>query len=180
MFRRDDLGDGSLIERHPIKGGVVPPGKGPLMIRAVAAHIAKGGVSREHEQESQSMGDKLALRFLGLRETTQYTLQQSHGPSFSVALDNTTLGDEDSCGYPSLKTVRSIVQKRMQKAPELRSRKWQTGPQPKGLGTLTNQHINAGNDRCPTALRRLQQGRMQRTIRNVVHHLLRTQGRLWQ
>src|SRR5688500_12713531 len=109
MFRRDDLGDGSLIERHPIKGGVVPPGKGPLMIRAVAAHIAKGGVSREHEQESQSMGDKLALRFLGLRETTQYTLQQSHGPSFSVALDNTTLGDEDSCGYPSLKTVRSIV-----------------------------------------------------------------------
>src|SRR5688572_14430207 len=108
MFRRDDLGDGSLIERHPIKGGVVPPGKGPLMIRAVAAHIAKGGVSREHEQESQSMGDKLALRFLGLRETTQYTLQQSHGPSFSVALDNTTLGDEDSCGYPSLKTVRSI------------------------------------------------------------------------
>src|SRR5687767_3997375 len=111
MFRRDDLGDGSLIERHPIKGGVVPPGKGPLMIRAVAAHIAKGGVSREHEQESQSMGDKLALRFLGLRETTQYTLQQSHGPSFSVALDNTTLGDEDSCGYPSLKTVRSIVKK---------------------------------------------------------------------
>ena len=55
------------------------------------------------------MGDKLALRFLGLRETTQYTLQQSHGPSFSVALDNTTLGDEDSCGYPSLKTVRSIA-----------------------------------------------------------------------
>src|SRR5688572_22952327 len=110
MFRRDDLGDGSLIERHPIKGGVVPPGKGPLMIRAVAAHIAKGGVSREHEQESQSMGDKLALRFLGLRETTQYILQQSHGPSFSVALDNTTLGDEDSCGYPSLKTVRSIVE----------------------------------------------------------------------
>ena len=46
------------------------------------------------------MGDKLPLRFLGLRETTQYTLEQSHGPSFSVALDNTTLGDEDSCGYP--------------------------------------------------------------------------------
>src|SRR5687768_12527730 len=60
-------------------------------------------------RSSQSMGDKLALRFLGLRETTQYILQQSHGPSFSVALDNTTLGDEDSCGYPSLKTVRSIV-----------------------------------------------------------------------
>ena len=55
------------------------------------------------------MGDKLPLRFLGLHETTQYTLEQSHGPSFSVALDNTTLGDEDSCGYPSLKTVRSIV-----------------------------------------------------------------------
>jgi hypothetical protein len=25
------------------------------------------------------MGDKLALRFLGLLETTQYTLEQSHG-----------------------------------------------------------------------------------------------------
>ena len=49
------------------------------MIRAVATHIAKGGVSRQHEEESPQMGDKLALRFLGLFEATQYTLEQSHG-----------------------------------------------------------------------------------------------------
>ena len=55
------------------------------------------------------MGDKLALRCLGLFETTQYTLEQSHGiPPSSVVLDNTTLGGSGSCGYPSLKTVRTI------------------------------------------------------------------------
>src|SRR5688572_10540987 len=87
MFRRDHLGDGSLIKRHPVKGGIVPPRKGPLVIWAVAAHIAKGSVSRKHEQESQQMGDKLALWFLGLLETTQYTLEQSHGvPPISVVL----------------------------------------------------------------------------------------------
>jgi hypothetical protein len=53
MFKRDHLGDGSLIERHPVKGGVIPPGKGPLVIRTVATHIAEGGVSRKHKQESQ-------------------------------------------------------------------------------------------------------------------------------
>src|SRR5262245_60341696 len=58
------------------------------------------------------MEDKLVLRFLGLLTTSQYTLEQSHGvPPSSVALDNTTLKDEGSCGYPSVKTVRSIVQK---------------------------------------------------------------------
>src|ERR671915_429459 len=106
MVRGDDLGNGSLIERHPVKGDVIPPGKGPLVIRTVATHVAKGGVSRKHEQESQQMGDKLALWFLGLFETTQYTLEQSHGsPPSSVVLDNTTLGGSGSCGYPSLKTV---------------------------------------------------------------------------
>src|SRR2546423_5821953 len=56
------------------------------------------------------MGDKLVLRFRGLLETTQYTLRQSHGvPPVSVALDHTTLKEEDSCGYSSVKTVRSIV-----------------------------------------------------------------------
>ena len=55
------------------------------------------------------MGDKLMLRFLGLLETTQYTLEQSHGvPPISVAGDNTTLMEEDACGYSSVKTVRSI------------------------------------------------------------------------
>ena len=48
--------------------------------------IAKGGVSREHEHKLQQMGDKLVLRFLGLLETIQYTLEQSHGvPPLSVA-----------------------------------------------------------------------------------------------
>jgi hypothetical protein len=56
------------------------------------------------------MGNKLALWLLGLLETTQYTLEQSHGvPPISVALDNTTLREEGSCGYSSVKTVRSIV-----------------------------------------------------------------------
>ena len=56
------------------------------MIGTVATHIAKGGVSREHEHKPQQMGDKLVLRFLGLLEITQYTLEQSHGvPPFSVA-----------------------------------------------------------------------------------------------
>ena len=60
--------------------------KGPLVIRAVATHIAKGGVSREHEHKPQQMGDKLVLRFLGLLETIKYTLEQSHGvPPLSVA-----------------------------------------------------------------------------------------------
>jgi hypothetical protein len=55
------------------------------------------------------MSDKLVLRFLGLLETTQYTLEQSHGvPPVSVACDNTTLMEEDACGYSSVKTVRSI------------------------------------------------------------------------
>ena len=79
------------------------------MLGTVATQIAKGGVSREHEHEPQQMGDKLVLRFLGLLTTSQYTLEQSHGvPPSSVALDNTTLEDEGSCGYPSVKTVRSI------------------------------------------------------------------------
>src|SRR5262249_37272003 len=58
----------------------------------------------------QQMGDKLVLRFLGVLETTQDTVKQSHGvPPVSVALDHTTLKEEDSCGYSSVKTVRSIV-----------------------------------------------------------------------
>jgi hypothetical protein len=80
------------------------------VIGTVATHIAKGGVSREHEQQSQQMGDKLVLRFLGLFELTQYTLEQSHGVlPVSVVLDNTTLMEEDARGYSSIKTVRSIV-----------------------------------------------------------------------
>ena len=59
--------------------------------------------------KSQQRGDELVLRSLGLLETTQYTLEQSHGaPPFSVALHNTTLEDEGSCDSPSGKTVRSI------------------------------------------------------------------------
>ena len=70
MSRGNPLGEGDLVERHRVKGGVIPPGKGPLVIRAVAAHMAKGGMSREHEQDAEPMSDQLALRFLGLMETT--------------------------------------------------------------------------------------------------------------
>ena len=39
-----------------------------------------------HEHKPQQMGDKLVLRLLGLLETMQYTLEQSHGvPPLSVA-----------------------------------------------------------------------------------------------
>jgi len=56
------------------------------------------------------MHEKLLLGFLGVLETSEYTLEQSHDVSpFSVALANTTLEDENSCGYLSAKTVRSIA-----------------------------------------------------------------------
>ena len=56
------------------------------------------------------MRQKLLLWLLGLADTRQYTLKQSHGaPPFAVAWDNTTLEEEASCGYLSAKTVRSIV-----------------------------------------------------------------------
>src|SRR2546430_16276889 len=55
------------------------------------------------------MRDKLVLRFLGFLETIKYILEQSHGvPPVSVALNHTTLKEEGSCGYSSVKTVRSI------------------------------------------------------------------------
>jgi hypothetical protein len=74
------------------------------VIGTVATYIAKGGLSREHEQKSQQMGDELVLRFLGVLETTQYTLEQSHGaPPFSVALHNTTLEDEGYATIPQAK-----------------------------------------------------------------------------
>ena len=88
MLAGDDLGDGHLVERDPVKVCVVVPCKGLFMIGTLSTHIAKGGRSRKHEHEPQQMGDKLALRSVGLLETTQYTLEQSHGvPPFSVALD---------------------------------------------------------------------------------------------
>jgi hypothetical protein len=56
------------------------------------------------------MRDKLVLWFLGFLETMKYSLEQSHGvPPVSVALDHTTLKEVGSCGYSSVKTVRSIV-----------------------------------------------------------------------
>jgi hypothetical protein len=58
------------------------------------------------------MDEKLLLRFLGLVETSQYTLEQFHrAPLFSVALANTTLEGEGSSGYLSAKTAQSIVTK---------------------------------------------------------------------
>src|SRR5688572_8001972 len=65
------------------------------------------------------MRDKFVLRLLGLLETTQYTLEQSHGvPPVSVVCDNTTLMEEDACGYSSIKTVRSIDEKRRSVMPQ--------------------------------------------------------------
>src|SRR5215831_6485703 len=56
------------------------------------------------------MRDKLVLRFLGFLEAMKYILEQPHSvPPVSVALDHTTLKEEGSCGYSSVKTVRSIV-----------------------------------------------------------------------
>jgi hypothetical protein len=56
------------------------------------------------------MREQLWLRFLGLAETRQYTLEQRHeAPLFSVGVENTTLADEGSCGYlsPKLSEVLS-------------------------------------------------------------------------
>src|SRR5262245_10341889 len=119
MLRGDDFGDGAFVERDPVQVAAVPPCKGPLVIGAVVTHITKSGVSREHEHKPQQMGDKLVLRFLGVLETTQDTLKQSHGvPPVSVALDDTTLKEEDSCGYSSVKTVRSIDKSFQGKIPQ--------------------------------------------------------------
>jgi hypothetical protein len=85
-LRRDDLRDGGLMERDPSKVAAVPPCKGPFVLGTVATHMAKGGVSREHEHQPQQMGDNLVRRLLGWLETTQHTLEQSHGvPPLSVA-----------------------------------------------------------------------------------------------
>jgi hypothetical protein len=55
------------------------------------------------------MHEKLLLWFLGFRKTNKYTLEQSHDVSpCVVALANTTLEGENSCGYLSAKTVRSV------------------------------------------------------------------------
>jgi len=50
------------------------------------------------------MREKLLLRFLGLVEVHEYTLEQSHrSPPFSVVVANTTLEDEGLCGSSQLK-----------------------------------------------------------------------------
>jgi hypothetical protein len=75
------------------------------------------------------MGNKLTLRFLGLLETTQYTLEQSHGvPPISVALDNTTLREEGACGYSSVKTVRSIAKEGVEEILNLQPKGRQAKP----------------------------------------------------
>ena len=66
MLGRDDLGNRRLVERDKVKVSVVPPREGTLVIRTVAAEIAKRGMAGKHQQKSQQMGDEFALRFLGL------------------------------------------------------------------------------------------------------------------
>ena len=102
-------GDGYLVKRDTIKASRVPGSKGFFMIGAVAAQIAQGHVSWQQKQQPKQMGEELPLRFLGVVVARQYTLAQSHRfPLFSVVVANTTLEDEDLCGYLSAKTVRSI------------------------------------------------------------------------
>src|SRR5262245_2382644 len=118
MLGGDDCGDGGRVERDPVKASTVPPCKGLLVIGTVATQITKSGVSREHEHKPQQMRDKLVLWFLGLIETLQHTLEQSHGvPPVAVAFDNATLREKDARVYSSGKTVRSIAMLRDAKIP---------------------------------------------------------------
>ena len=110
MVGRDDLGNRRLVEGDKVEASIVPSRKGTLVIGTVTAEITKGGMAGKHQHKSQQMGDELSLRFLGLGQGRKYTVKQSHGtPPFSVALANTTLELESSCGYLFVKTVRSIV-----------------------------------------------------------------------
>jgi hypothetical protein len=45
MLRRNHLSDRRLVERDKVKVSGVPPGKGSLVIRAVAAQIPKCGMT---------------------------------------------------------------------------------------------------------------------------------------
>jgi len=92
MVRRDHVADRRLVEGDKGKVSGVPPGKGPCVIRPVAAEIAQCRVAWEHQPKSQQMCQKLLVRLLGVASHGQYPLSQSHGGSpFSVVLDNTTL-----------------------------------------------------------------------------------------
>jgi hypothetical protein len=58
------------------------------------------------------MAEKFALGLLGIFQPRQYTFKQSHGAfSFGVGFGNSTLEDDNPCGYPLTKSVRSIVQR---------------------------------------------------------------------
>ena len=82
----------ALLSETKSKSLAYQRAKVPLVRRAVAAQIPKRGMTWEHKKKSQQMRNKLLLRFLGVGEIRQYTLQQSHGvPPFSVVSDNTTI-----------------------------------------------------------------------------------------
>ena len=109
MVGRNHLGNRCFVECDKVKRSVVPPRKRTLVIGTVAAEITKRGVARQHQHKPQQMGNELSLWSLGLGQCRKYTLKQSHGaPPFSVALANTTLELEGSCGYLFVKTARSI------------------------------------------------------------------------
>ena len=113
MVGRHHLGNRCFVECDKVKRASIPPRKRTFVIGTVAAEITKRGVAGKHQHKPQQMGNELSLRFLGLGQGRKYTLKQSHGaPPFSVALANTTLELEGSCGYLFVKTVRSIVGKR--------------------------------------------------------------------
>jgi hypothetical protein len=72
--------------------------------------MTEGRGSWEQEQKPPQRREKRLLWLLDLVELRPYTVEPSHGVSpFAVALAKTTLEGEDACGYPSAKTVHSIV-----------------------------------------------------------------------
>jgi hypothetical protein len=112
-FWRDYVEDRRLVEGDKVKVSGVPTCQGPVVLRTVAAQMPTRGVAWEHKQQSQQMRHKLLLRLLGLAQRGQYTLSQSHGvPPVSVVSGNTTIEEEDSCGYLSVKTARSIEERK--------------------------------------------------------------------
>lgn len=65
MCRRDDAKDRRRVEGDKVKVSGVPPCKGPLVLRTVAAQIPKRRMAWEHKQQSQQVRQKLLLRLLG-------------------------------------------------------------------------------------------------------------------
>jgi len=62
----DDLADGGLVEADKIKVACTPSGKGFLMVRTLAAQIAKRHGAWQQEQQTHDVTQKFLLGFLGI------------------------------------------------------------------------------------------------------------------